>query len=302
MAGLTEMEGGCFHDWSWNSNDKSHEIFLSGRRNEHVKFHPSWSVGTAAVRGTKPLTRGCKTLWEISLKQPFYGTSIMFGVGTKRARIHADSFLNLLGEDGESMGLSHKGLIWQKGVANKGTGRFDFFVSSLNSAKWDGPPVNVSGRSLRWARISLLAICRGHSTWFPWKPHQWHANNLQTISCVASGRHPIRRTLEERDSLFSASNKTQEPSAGHRWDTKHATEESGSLTGPWSAEWHACLSASRQPAAVSSEMRESTTRTVVLFVPRMGAGGTFIPTTNSTWFCDFTKARGSPSTASSFAS
>jgi SPRY domain-containing SOCS box protein 3 len=41
---------------------------------------------------------------------------MMFGIGTKKARLHVNSFTNLLGEDNEGWGLSHKGtiqnLIW----------------------------------------------------------------------------------------------------------------------------------------------------------------------------------------------
>lgn len=40
---------------------------------------------------------------------------MMFGIGTKKARLHADSFTNLLGEDNNSWGLSHKGLLWHRG-------------------------------------------------------------------------------------------------------------------------------------------------------------------------------------------
>ncbi len=36
---------------------------------------------------------------------------MMFGVATKKARLHVDAFVNLLGEDSQSWGLSHKGNI-----------------------------------------------------------------------------------------------------------------------------------------------------------------------------------------------
>ena len=32
--------------------------------------------------------------------------------GTKQARLHVDAFVNMLGEDEHSWGLSHKGLLW----------------------------------------------------------------------------------------------------------------------------------------------------------------------------------------------
>lgn len=40
---------------------------------------------------------------------------MMFGISTKSARLHADSFVNLLGEDENGWGLSHKGLLWHNG-------------------------------------------------------------------------------------------------------------------------------------------------------------------------------------------
>ena len=40
---------------------------------------------------------------------------MMFGVGTKRCRLHADTFVNMIGEDNQGWGLSHKGLLWHNG-------------------------------------------------------------------------------------------------------------------------------------------------------------------------------------------
>ena len=40
---------------------------------------------------------------------------MMFGIGTKKARLHVDAFVNMLGEDEHSWGLSHKGLLWNGG-------------------------------------------------------------------------------------------------------------------------------------------------------------------------------------------
>lgn len=49
---------------------------------------------------------------------------MMFGVGTRKARLHVNSFTNLLGEDANGWGLSHKGLIWHGGVAKQFCNRF----------------------------------------------------------------------------------------------------------------------------------------------------------------------------------
>lgn len=41
---------------------------------------------------------------------------MMFGIGTRHARLHVDAFTNMLGEDEHGWGLSHKGLLWHGGV------------------------------------------------------------------------------------------------------------------------------------------------------------------------------------------
>lgn len=48
----------------------------------------------------------------------------MFGIGTKAARLHVNSFTNLLGEDKNGWGLSHKGLIWHNGCTKQFCNRF----------------------------------------------------------------------------------------------------------------------------------------------------------------------------------
>jgi len=49
---------------------------------------------------------------------------MMFGIGTKKARLHVNSFTNLLGEDEHGWGLSHKGLIWHRGNESRFCPRF----------------------------------------------------------------------------------------------------------------------------------------------------------------------------------
>ena len=104
----------CDDKWTWNKYDKSHEVRLSGGHLHIAHFHPNWSNGTAGVRGTRILNYG-RHYWEVRVSQRIFGTSMMFGVGTKRSRLHIDAFVNMLGEDDQSWGLSHKGLLWHNG-------------------------------------------------------------------------------------------------------------------------------------------------------------------------------------------
>ncbi|KAK3089706.1 hypothetical protein FSP39_005780 [Pinctada imbricata] len=108
------IRDGCEETWTWNKRDRSHEVRLKGNSSQTALFHPNWSNGTAGVRGNKPLNYG-RHYWEIKVSQRIFGTSMMFGIGTRNARLHVDAFVNLIGEDGHSWGLSHKGLLWHDG-------------------------------------------------------------------------------------------------------------------------------------------------------------------------------------------
>ena len=108
-----EINNGTRDDWTWSKKDKSHEVRIR-HRGRRAHFHPKWSNGTAAVRGNRVLNHG-KHYWEVKVTQRIFGTSMMFGIATRTARLHANAFTNLLGEDGQSWGLSHKGLLWHAG-------------------------------------------------------------------------------------------------------------------------------------------------------------------------------------------
>lgn len=117
------LQKGCEDYWTWNKKEKSHEVKLVGNRHQTAKFHPKWSNGTAAVRGTRCLNYGTH-YWEVKVSQRLFGTSMMFGVGTKQSRLHVDAFLNMIGEDDQSWGISHKGIAWHNGKAHHFTQSF----------------------------------------------------------------------------------------------------------------------------------------------------------------------------------
>merc|ERR1712038_1033481 len=108
------LVNGCDDNWTWNHLAKSHEVRLSGPKGRIAHFHPNWSNGTAGVRGTRVLNHG-RYYWELNISERVFGTSMMFGIGTRRARLHVDAFVNMLGEEETSWGLSHKGLLWHAG-------------------------------------------------------------------------------------------------------------------------------------------------------------------------------------------
>ena len=77
-------------------------------------FHPHYAHGTAAIKGSRVLNGG-RYYWEVYLGDRVFGTSMSVGVGTKKARVWSQSFLNMVGEDENSWGLNHKGELWHGG-------------------------------------------------------------------------------------------------------------------------------------------------------------------------------------------
>uniref|UniRef100_A0A183GT01 B30.2/SPRY domain-containing protein n=1 Tax=Heligmosomoides polygyrus TaxID=6339 RepID=A0A183GT01_HELPZ len=96
---------------SWSFAKESTNLEAAVWGNE-VLFHPVYAFGTAGIRGAKQLTATSIVYWDTRVCQNLFGTSIMFGVGTKQASTRARSqFVDLLGEDEHSYGLNQKGLV-----------------------------------------------------------------------------------------------------------------------------------------------------------------------------------------------
>ncbi|XP_019893342.2 SPRY domain-containing SOCS box protein 3 [Musca domestica] len=131
------LEHGCEDNWTWSRRHRSKEIVLSGENDRTVHFHPNWSKGTAGVQGERPLNNG-RFYWELHVSKRIFGTSIMFGIGTRKARLHANSFRNILGENEHGWGLSHKGVLWHKGVALMYTDRFKENQPTVVGILFDG--------------------------------------------------------------------------------------------------------------------------------------------------------------------
>lgn len=132
------LVNGCDDNWTWNVKAKSHEVRLYGPKCRIAHFHPNWSNGTAGVRGTRILNKG-RYYWELNVSQRIFGTSMMFGIGTKNASLHRDAFVNMLGEgDGQSWGLSHKGLLWHDGKHTPYTKSFKENNSTTIGLYFDG--------------------------------------------------------------------------------------------------------------------------------------------------------------------
>ena len=128
------LHWGCEDSWTWDRKEKSPEVRLFGQT---VHFHPNWSNGSAGVRGSRILNN-TRYYWEVKISHRIFGTSMMVGIGTWKARLHADAFLNLLGEDNSGWGLSHKGLLWHGGKWRPYTKPFKENESTVIGILFDG--------------------------------------------------------------------------------------------------------------------------------------------------------------------
>ncbi|XP_027201938.2 SPRY domain-containing SOCS box protein SP555 [Dermatophagoides pteronyssinus] len=126
-------------DWQWNPDNRSDAVRIlnNGRI---VNFHIDWSSGTAAIRGNKPINiyRNCKYYWEVLLKDRIFGTSMMIGLTTSKAKLYSDSYINLIGENKFGWGLSHKGLVWHNNQWRQYTKPFQENCSTLIGCLYDG--------------------------------------------------------------------------------------------------------------------------------------------------------------------
>ncbi|KAE8606449.1 hypothetical protein XENTR_v10010739 [Xenopus tropicalis] len=113
--------------WVWDAHCQTPGTELSPCHRV-VYFHTDpvlESCGTAGMRGSTGFLHG-EHYWEIEFLEPPSGLSVMVGVGTGRAALHAGDFqfVNLLGMDTESWGLSYKGTAWHGGTSRRYTEPF----------------------------------------------------------------------------------------------------------------------------------------------------------------------------------
>jgi hypothetical protein len=113
--------------WQWLSCDsacayaKTAPAIVSDDR-QSVCFHPycDCCFETSAVRVAKPLRPNAFTYWELAVNRcALSGTSVMFGVGTSSAALASNGYVNLLGADNASWGLSNHGLLWHNNRCEK---------------------------------------------------------------------------------------------------------------------------------------------------------------------------------------
>jgi len=95
--------------WSWSQSSGGSSAVIQNR--DTVLFHPTYSSGTAAVRGDTGLVRPYHYYWEVKMVREVYGTDVMVGLATKdfNLALHSNNFASLIGCDKESWGYSFHG-------------------------------------------------------------------------------------------------------------------------------------------------------------------------------------------------
>lgn len=124
------------------------------------------STGTAAVRGSKAFTHG-QHYWEVKLSD-IYGTSVMVGVGTQNAVLHTSNYeyVNLIGRDSQSWGLSHKGELWHNGKKRQFCE--PFFDSTVIGILLDMDQGTLSFfKNKKLLGVAFTGLCDNYSELYP---------------------------------------------------------------------------------------------------------------------------------------
>lgn len=61
-------------EWSWDEKLSHLETYINGK---NVIFHPTYSQGTAIIRGDKPLNKHMHHYWEVKIITSLSGTDIV---------------------------------------------------------------------------------------------------------------------------------------------------------------------------------------------------------------------------------
>jgi SPRY domain-containing SOCS box protein 3 len=112
-------------NWKWDASEQDNEHILLTQMHDAVMFHPARSFCTTGLRADCPLKRNTYTYWQVTISDRVFGSSIMVGIGRRQARTKSTGFLNLLGSDDNSWGLSHKGFLWHNNESKRYCNDFD---------------------------------------------------------------------------------------------------------------------------------------------------------------------------------
>lgn len=193
--------------WCWDPDTLSSSVCLT-RGNKEVLFHPDYSCGTAAARGSLPLTQGGEYYWEIKMTSAVYGTDMMLGVCTSDTDItqYKTSFCSLVGKDNTSWGLSYIGNFHHNGKAHNYTSRFDQgAVIGVHLDAWHGKlsffkddePLGVASKGLLGKTLFPVVSSTAARTKMKLQRSSAASFSLQYLCCATIGKNlPNVQSLE----------------------------------------------------------------------------------------------------------
>ena len=99
-------------EWTFSKEERTSSVIVENNGKD-IRFHPTYSTGTAAVRGDTPLLPKLHHYWEVRMGSVIFGTDVSVGIGTKSASYnsHERSFVTLIGIDDQSWGYSYTGYL-----------------------------------------------------------------------------------------------------------------------------------------------------------------------------------------------
>ncbi|XP_068717671.1 SPRY domain-containing SOCS box protein 3-like [Montipora capricornis] len=187
------------YDWKWDPETLSPSVCLT-RGNKEVLFHPDYSCGTAAAKGSQPLTQGSEYYWEIKMTSAVYGTDMMLGVCTSDTDItqYKTSFCSLVGKDNTSWGLSYIGNFHHNGKAHNYTSRFDQgSVIGVHLDTWhgnlsffkDNEPLGVAAKGLIGKTLYPVVSSTAARTKMKLQRSSSTSFSLQYLCCAIIGQN-----------------------------------------------------------------------------------------------------------------
>lgn len=185
-------------EWKWDPETLSSSVCLT-RGNKEVLFHPDYSCGTAAAKGSQPLTPGGEYYWEIKMTSAVYGTDMMLGVCTRDMDItqYKTSFCSLIGKDSNSWGLSYIGNFHHKGKSHNYTSRFDHgSVIGIHLDAWhgklsffkDNEPLGVAASNLTGKTLFPVVSSTAARTKMKLQRSSSMSFSLQYLCCATIGK------------------------------------------------------------------------------------------------------------------
>ncbi|RNA10696.1 SPRY domain-containing SOCS box 3-like [Brachionus plicatilis] len=104
----------------WNTEAKSEFATILPDSKTVLFFDGLESKGTAATRLDMPVTFG-SFYFEFTVREPLFGTAVMFGLGTEDIRLSYDdyNYVPLIGMNQNGWALSYKGTVWHNGKYKK---------------------------------------------------------------------------------------------------------------------------------------------------------------------------------------